>query len=470
MKSPIIVKLGLLLLSISGVAANAQSIPNPYFEWFDGKSRLTPAMWSMQGAFTKDNGIRLSNSTAVDLYTSAALVKFDDSGRQAPAFKIGGTPDSLKVTFESSLDGDTAFIYFYAMKSGDSAPAVFQEMMIFGKHNLKTQSFALDYIHPDPGVICDTAYIIIYSANPITGPLGSGHINISGLQLYSGNKKIDSIPNHNFSQWNGVGISYPGAWTTHHMLAFNSGLNGNFVSRSTDAHTGSYALWLKGFIHTAPNAKNDSFPAFCITSRSLDMIDLITPDLNQPSFSYSGRPMSFRGYAKTQLIKGDRLMGFVNLFNADSIVASTVMIIDSTIGKYSLFENDINWLPGYTGNCDKATIAFYITDSTGLKMVSPESQAWIDNIEFGNFGVMTKTIEKQAFFSIYPNPAKDHTRISLNGKEQTSLYLINSEGKIVRSYNRVNNGESITLDGLSAGFYLMISPETAITQKLIIQP
>ena len=138
MKSPIIVKLGLLLLSISGVAANAQSIPNPYFEWFDGTSRLTPAMWSMQGAFTKYNGIRLSNSIAVDLYTSAALVKFDDSGRQAPAFKIDGTPDSLKVTFESSLDGDTAYIYFYAMQSGDSAPAVFQEMMIFGKHNLKT--------------------------------------------------------------------------------------------------------------------------------------------------------------------------------------------------------------------------------------------------------------------------------------------------------------------------------------------
>lgn len=163
-------------------------------------------------------------------------------------------------------------------------------------------------------------------------------------------------------------------------------------------------------------------------------------------------------------------MGFVNLFNADSIVGSAFFNVDSTNDKYSLFETNINWLPGYSGNCDKATIAFYITDSSGVTVISPESQAWIDNLEFGNFGVKTKSIEKQAFFSIYPNPAIDHTRISLNGKEQTSLYLINTEGKIVRSYNHVKNGELITLEGLSTGFYLMISPETAIPQKLIIQP
>jgi hypothetical protein len=229
-------------------------------------------------------------------------------------------------------------------------------------------------------------------------------------------------------------------------------------------------LWLKGFIHTAPNAKNDTFPAFCITTRSPYMEDLITPDLDKPSFNYSGRPMSFRGYVKTQLVKGDRLMAFVNLFNADSIVGSTVFTIDSSNGKYSKFEKDIFWLPGYSGNCDKATIAFYITDSSGVTVISPESQAWIDNLEFGNFGVKTKNIEKQAFFSIYPNPAKDQTRISLSGKEQTTLYLINSEGKIVRSYNHVKNGELITLDGLSTGFYLMISPETGNTQKLIIKP
>jgi hypothetical protein len=163
-------------------------------------------------------------------------------------------------------------------------------------------------------------------------------------------------------------------------------------------------------------------------------------------------------------------MVFVNLFNADSIVGSTIITIDSTNGKYSKFEKDIFWLPGYSGNCDKATIAFYITDSTGLKMVSPESQAWIDNIEFGNFGVKTQKAEALSHFTIFPNPAKDQTRISLSGKEKTTLYLINTEGKIVRSYSQVKNGESIALNGLAAGFYLLVSPETAITQKLIIQP
>lgn len=470
MKTPLLHRLLVLLLSVSGNIVYAQNIPNPYFEWFDGKSRQVPVSWSTDGSFAKSDGITLYNSKASDKYASLSLLKFDDSGRQAPAFKINGTPDSLKVTFKSALAGDTAFIYFFAMKSGDSSPAVFQEMMIYGNHTLKTQSFALDYIHPDAGVTCDTAYIIIYSANPVNGPVGSGSISISGLQLFAGSTPVNTIPNHDFSAWEGSGVTYPGDWTTHHMLAFNSGLNGSFDSRSTDAQTGSYALWLKGFINTAPNAKNDSFPAFCITTRSRNMIDQITPDEEQPSFSYSGRPQSFRGYAKTQMVKGDRLMVFVNLFNADSIVGSTIITIDSTNGKYSKFEKDIFWLPGYSGNCDKATIAFYITDSTGLKMVSPESQAWIDNIEFGNFGVKTQKAEALSHFTIFPNPAKDQTRISLSGKEKTTLYLINTEGKIVRSYSQVKNGESIALNGLAAGFYLLVSPETAITQKLIIQP
>lgn len=262
----------------------------------------------------------------------------------------------------------------------------------------------------------------------------------------------------------------PVSWTTHHMLAFNNGLNGNFVSRSTDAHTGSYALWLKGFINTAPNAKNDSFPAFCITTRSPDMVDLITPDLDKPSFSYTGRPMSFRGYAKTQMVKGDRLMGFAYLFSADSIVGSTVFIIDSTNGKYTRFEKDINWLPNYTGNCDKATIAFYITDTSGLKMISAESQAWIDNLEFGNFGVKTNVIQKPTSMSIYPNPAVNQTRVSLSGIERTNLLLMNTEGRIIRSFPATSNGGILSLGSLSAGMYLLTSPETGITRKIIIQP
>ena len=470
MKTPFLKKLALFLLPLAGTAANAQTIPHPYFDWFDGKNRSVPVRWSAEGNFINADGITLSNSKTTDEYSSISLLKFDDSGRQAPAFKINGTPDSLKVTFKSALNGDTAFIFFMAMKSGDSAPAVFQELMIHGNPSLKTQSFALDYIHPDAGVVCDTAYIIIYSANPVNGPLGNGSISISGLQLLNGNTVLNNIPNGDFSLWDNLGVSYPGDWTTHHMVAFNSGLNGNFTSRSNSPHTGSYALWLKGLVYTAPNAKSDSFPAFCITTRSRNMIDLITPDLNEPSFSYSGRPQSFRGYAKTQLVKGDRLMGFVNLFNADSIVASTVLIIDSTNGKYSLFEKDINWLPGYTGNCDKATISFYVTDSTGLTMVSPESQAWIDNIEFGNFGVNTESIAKQSNFSIYPNPAKDFTRISIPGNVHTDFYLMNLEGKIIRRFSQIKDGGTIPLTGLAAGMYLLTTPEKGITKKIIINP
>lgn len=460
----------IFILFADNVKLLGQNIPNPYFEWFDSKNRETPATWSTLGLCSKEKGIKLSNNKVTDQYSSAALVKFDNLGRQAPAFKISGTPDSLKVTFESALDKDTAFIFFYAMKSGDSAPAVFQEIMIYGTHTPKTLSFALDYIHPDGGVVCDTAYIIIYSANPVNGPFGNGSINISGLQLFNQETPVNNIPNHNFSAWNSTGVTFPGDWTTHHILAFNAGFNGNFTSRSTESHTGSSSLWLKGFIYTEPNAKNDSLPAFAITTRSRNMVDLITPDLDKPSFSYAGRPQSFRGYTKTQMAKGDRLMGFVYLFNADTIVGSTIIIIDSTNGKYSRFEKDINWLPTYPGNCDKATIAFYITDTSGSKMVSPESQAWIDNLEFGNFGVKTTAIKKSSSLGICPNPAINQVRVKVSGVEKTNLFLMNAEGRIVRNFPGTFDGQVLSLGGLSAGIYLLASPETGITQKFIIQP
>ena len=476
MKTTQLHKLTFVLLLFTSFNLFGQSVPNPYMEWFDTKTSGTPAAWAVSGLTSKINGpsagsaLRLQNEFATGKTSSASLLKFDVLDRQAPAFGINNTPDSVKITFRTSLPKDTAFIYCYAMKSGDSFPTVFQEIMLTGSQNWTTRSFSLDYIHPDAGVVCDTAYMIIYSANPISGPNGNGYLDLAGIQFSKGTQPLKDIPNYNFATWNTTAVEYPGDWTTHHLLLFNEGLNSNYSSKSSDAQSGSFSLKLKGELVVSPNGKKDTFPAFAVTSRSREMMDLLSPDLETPSFALGSRPASIHAYVKSNLAKGDQLMVVVNLFNADSIVGSVIYLLDSSIGSYKHVSADLAWLPGYSGNADKATIGIYLTDKTGFSVLSINSEAFIDNIWFENFGVGTKPRAKQTDFSIYPNPASSSTRIQFNGTDKINLILMGQDGRMLRNFPNTANGSILALGDISAGIYHLISPETGISKKIIILP
>jgi hypothetical protein len=445
-------------------------------EWFDTKTSSTPAAWTVSGLSSKINGpstasaLRLQNEFSTGKTSSASLLEFDVLGRQTPAFGINNTPDSIKITFRSSLPKDSAFLYFYAMKSGDSFPTVFQEILLTGSQNWTTRSFSLDYIHPDAGVICDTAYIIIYSANPISGPNGNGYLDLAGIQFTKGTQPLKDIPNYDFATWNTTAVEYPGDWTTHHVLLFNEGLNKNYSCRSNDAQSGTFSLKLKGELVVSPNGKKDTFPAFAVTSRSREMMDLVSPDIETPSFTLGSRPASIHAYVKSNLAKGDQLMVVVNLFHADSIVGSGIYLLDSSLGSYQHVSADLAWLPGYSGNADNATIGIYLTDKTGYSVLSLNSEAFIDNIWFENFGVGTKPSPKQTEFRIFPNPATETTRIQFNGPDKLNLFLMSQDGRMLRNFPNTANGTILALGGVSAGIYHLVSPETGVSKKIIILP
>lgn len=476
MKTTRIHKLTFALLLCTSLKAFGQTVPNPYMEWFDTKTSSAPAVWTVSGLSSKiigpstGNALRLQNEFATGKISSASLLKFDVLGRQAPAFGISSTPDSIKITFRTSLPKDSAFIYCYAMKSGDSFPTVFQEIMLTGSQNWTTRSFSLDYIHPDAGIVCDTAYMIIYSANPISSPNGNGYLDLAGIQFSKGTQPLKDIPNYNFATWNTTAVEYPGDWTTHHVLLFNEGLNSNYSSKSSDAQSGTFSLKLKGELVVSPNGQKDTFPAFAVTSRSREITELLNPDLEAPSFALSSRPASIHAYVKSNLAKGDQLMVFINLFHADSIVGSGVYLLDSSIGSYQHVSADIAWFPGYSGNADNATIGIYLTDSSGFKVQSLNSEAFIDNIWLENFGVGTKPGLKLTEFSVYPNPASAITRIHFNGPDKLNLILMGQNGRILRNFPNTGNDTSLNLGGISAGIYHLISPETGVSKKIIILP
>lgn len=474
MKTKVLPILLLLLVSLTAISGYAQTIPNPYFEWFENKTTPIAANWSIQGNTSKVQGpgtslaIRLQNEKNSINNTSIAQVKFDDSGRQAPAFKLNGTPDSLRITFKSALLSDSAFIFVFAKQSGDSFPAIFQEIILSGNSGWNTKSFALDYIHPDIGVNCDTAYIIVYSSNPVSVPNASGYLDIADFTFTKAGNALTNIPNHNFSNWDNVGVEWPVDWTTHQILYYNDGLQYASSSRSNDARTGSSSLVLRGLVHKQPNGKSDTFPAFAVTTRSRDWDDMLTPDNGSPSFSLNSRPASFHGYTKTNLF-GDKLLCFVNLFNSDTIVGSTVIVIDSNSSQFKKFSQDISWLPGYTGNADKATIAFYLLDSTGNGM-NTLSIAWIDDIWFENFGVNTQSVKQNPFMQVFPNPCKDFIQIQHNSPHPVTVYLTSLTGNIVKVFRQIPGNGILNVGDISTGIYILNSPDIAISKKIFIQP
>jgi len=474
MKTKTLYRILFLFLSLNAASGYAQTIPNPYFEWFENKTTPIAANWSIQGNISKVQGpgtsfaIRLQNEKNSVNSTSIAQVAFDDSGRQAPAFRLNGTPDSLKITYKPALLNDSAFVFVFAKQSGDSFPAVFQEIILHGNSGWNTQSFPLDYIHPDFGVNCDTAYIIVYASNPVSEPNGSGYIDFADFTFTQAGNALTNIPNHNFSNWDNLGVEWPVDWTTHQILYYNDGLKYLSSSRSNDARTGSSSLLLRGLVHKQPNGKSDTFPAFAVTTRSRDWQDMITPDNGSPSFTLNSRPASFHGYAKTNLF-GDKLLCFVNLFNADTIVGSTVIAIDSNSSQFKKFSQDITWLPGYSGNADKATIAFYLIDSTGIGM-NINSLALIDDIWFENFGVNTQLVKQNPYMQVFPNPCKDFIQIQHNSPHPVTIYLTSLTGNIVKVFKSTSNNSVLNLGNLSSGVYLLNSPDIAVNKKIIIQP
>ena len=134
---------------------------------------------------------------------------------------------------------------------------------------------------------------------------------------------------------------------------------------------------------------------------------------------------------------------------------------------YISFENNESWQSGWYG-----TFYDWIIETSSPCIRTPVA-AIIDNaypncLLLGN----QKSIEKQASFSLYPNPAKDKILIEtdkLNGSSKYDVQVINSYGQSLYSTSITNVGNPFTIDvsqmqnGL---YYIKIGNQL---QKIIIQ-
>lgn len=94
-------------------------------------------------------------------------------------------------------------------------------------------------------------------------------------------------------------------------------------------------------------------------------------------------------------------------------------------------------------------------------------QTW--NFHFDEYVGMST--QQAKLFSVHPNPAADHIRISLAEGKLFNLRIITTEGKEVLRLNAMQNGQSVDLKSIEDGvYYLQIETTNAnFTQKLVVR-
>ncbi len=277
--------------------------------------------------------------------------------------------------------------------------------------------------------------------------------------LIGGLSKAQEIPNGGFESWSGT-PEEPASWGT---LSFSIPLLGDFASasKSTDSHTGDFALALE--------------------SINIPLINLAIPGaaatgtLNQLTFQSSGgfpftlRPNAIKGYYKYQPVGADTasVEAILTRWNTDLGKRDTVgygkKIFRDAIGSYKLFS--VPLVLDATASPDTARITVY---SSSQSNPTAGSKLFLDDLEFFT---TTAGIEEQAAsaISVYPNPAANLLHVV--GDELTTLHSIritNLLGQCVLK-TTANTGDCVCdIHRLPDGLYFchVINPQGLVQKSL----
>lgn len=439
--------------------SKAQTIPNFDFQDWTKISSQTLANWKFQGQITKDSfdannkGVRLLNDTSGSTSLFQIGDRFPD--KYNGGFSISGTPTAIKIDYRSdNLLSDTALVIFGCTRTGDSLPIVLQQFYLFpGQGNntaLAQANITLNYAHPTPGLIADSAFLVVYSSLRIKKPNSSGFISLFNIQL-SNNQTLQEKGNLSFENWPTSSVESPQKWHTSQLNYYNN----NRTELSSFQLSSKYFNGLKNTLELKSNVvtkgtSQDTIAAWAITQNLTDP----TFNINKPSFPITSRPGAMQIDWTGLLENGDRFTTIINFFRGDSIIGSGTFSKSAFNynhnASFPTIEN-IEWLPNYTDFPEYATVMVWLTDSSFATQSTPASIVRISKISLLPFGLNTTKLKKGQTIDIYPNPASNFVRIQ-SADKITFVSLMNSTGQLVW-YNTSSIQEFEIPNNLSNGNY-----------------
>ena len=434
----------LIFLVISGFAVSLQAqetIINGGFNNWNQSQFKVPNKWLVIGSVGLDSsktagnarGIKLSNSISNRSISYALEVGAAYPNVLNGGYPISGTPSSIKVNYNSSaLGNDSAVVIVGFTKGADPMPMVLQQFYIVadaagsGDNSI---TVPLTYIHTIPGLVADSAFIYIASSAASGTPNSSGSISIYNISFPDG--KTAPTANLDFESWGGLSVLKPSSWYTsldayEEKVGKMAGIQ-QFALQSSSARSG-YSVILKQR-PVVMQSGTEILPSWMITqnpSYSVGAMDL-------PSFAVNQRYVSLRGFWKGSLSTGDRVSVMVNFFDADTLVGSAMFSQNSTStvpSNFTLFSENVIWVPGYTANPKKATVGAFLTDSTFQFASAASSLIYLEDLSLDMNLAKTNTIQSTVGLTLYPNPSDGEFMVRAS-QPIKRISMINTVGQVV---------------------------------------
>ena len=432
----------ILFYSTASAASYAQeTIVNGGFNNWNQSQFKVPNQWMVIGNISQDSsktavngrGIKLTNNKSNRTISYALEV-----GKAYPlglngGYPISGTPSSIKINYNSSALGtDSAVVIVGFTKGADPMPMILQQFYITadaagsGDNSI---TVPLTYIHTIPGLVADSAFIYIASSNASGTPNSSGSISIYNISFPDG--KTANTANLDFEYWGGLSVLKPASWYTS-LDAYEEKVGKmvgvqQFALQSTSARSG-YSLILKQR-PVVMQTGTEILPSWMITQNPSYFVGA----MDLPSFAVNQRYASLRGFWKGSLSTGDRVSVMVNLFDADTLVGSAMFSQNSasTIPtNFTLFAENVVWVPGYLGTPKKATVGAFLTDSTFQLASAPSSLIYLEDLSLDMNFAKTTPVATQVGLTLFPNPTEGEFRIQATLPIRR-ITMINTLGEVI---------------------------------------
>jgi hypothetical protein len=418
-----------------------ETIVNGGFNNWNQTQFKVPNKWMVIGNVSLDSsktagnarGIKLSNSLSNKTISYALEVGAAYPNVLNGGYPISGTPTSIKINYNSSaLGNDTAVVIVGFTKGVDPMPMILQQFYLFADASGSVDNsitVPLTYFHVIPGLVADSAFIYIASSAATGTPNSSGSISIYNISFPDG--KTAPTANLDFESWGGLNILKPTSWYTsldayEEKVGKMAGIQ-EFALQSSQARTG-YAVILKQR-PVVMQTGTEILPAWMITqnpSYSVGAMDL-------PSFNVDKRYMSLRGYWKGSLSAGDRVSVMVNFFDADTLVGSAMFSQNSALSvpaNYTLFSENIIWVPGYTSTPQKATVGAFLTDSTFQFASAASSVIYLEDLSLDINSTKINPVLSNIGITLFPNPSSGDFSIR-STQPIKRISMINTVGQVV---------------------------------------
>ena len=273
-------------------------------------------------------------------------------------------------------------------------------------------------------------------------------ILLSVFALVSFTVNSQTIPNNGFETW---AITPPAPFESAEGWA-----GGPSISKSTNAHSGSFALQLETAVFTNPNnGETDT-----ISGNAYTGTQGMGPGMQgTPGFEFIGRPDSLTGWYTFNPVGNDLNEVRVILSRWDTTtlqreeIANTVFSCNPS-DLYARFSFPIQ----YNSSNTPDTAAIEIRSSNS-PMDAPVlgSILLVDDLEFTSADQTGFSyISTSQSFRIFPNPANDFLNISVKNNGQ--IKIINALGQTMESIQlNANSIISISTSNYSNGIYFIVN-------------